>query len=367
MSGIKDELLEGIRSVYPDSVYKIGESRATSDQNRLSTQCVALDIILDGGIVRGKTVELYGLESSGKTTVALHMVADVQRRGGRAAYVDMEHAIDPYWVDKCGVNINDLILAQPDNGEQALDIVEFLVAPSVAADKHKVKEVKDLSGVDIVIVDSVAALVPQKELEGTHDKDTIGLQARLMGKHMRKMTSLISKRKAVVVYINQLRDKIGVTFGDKTTTPGGKALKFFASIRLQVDRQSYIYEGEGNDKKKVGIKTSVFVKKSKISTPYVSAKFDIRNSGIDLIGSMVEVAEKEGVVGKSGAIYSYGGEKYKGSRKLVEYLEENESEAKDIRKAIFDKKELVDSYVLPLSDAAPESTKPKRKKRKKKV
>ena len=256
---------------------------------------VSLDIALGGGIPRGRIVEIYGPESSGKTTVTLHAIAEVQKKGGVAAFVDAEHALDPAYAKRIGVDIEKLLVSQPDNGEQALEITETLVRSSA---------------VDLIVVDSVAALVPQAELEGDMGDAQMGLQARLMSQAMRKLTGIISRSKTTVIFINQLRMKIGVMFGNPETTTGGNALKFYASVRMDIRRVTQIKVGE----EMIGNRVRVKVVKNKVAAPFREAEFDVMyNHGISVEGDVLVVVNKEIVV-KSGSWFEYGGERCQWSR-----------------------------------------------------
>ena len=268
---------------------------------------LSLDIALGvGGYPKGRIIEIYGPESSGKTTFALHAIAEVQRRGGRAAFIDAEHALDPVYAKNLGVNINELLLSQPDTGEQALEICEALVRSEV---------------VNIVVIDSVAALVPQAEIEGDMGDSHVGLQARLMSQALRKLSGTINKTKTTAIFINQLREKVGVMFGNPETTTGGRALKFYASIRLDIRRGEQLKDGD----KFIGNKTNIKVVKNKVAPPFKTASVDIiYGSGVSHTGEVLDIASDLGMINKSGAWYSYNGEKIgQGKENVKIFLKEN--------------------------------------------
>lgn len=288
------------------SIMKLGDD-AKMNVESIPTGCLDLDIALGiGGIPRGRIVEVYGPESSGKTTVALHMVAEAQKLGGIAAFIDVEHALDPQYAKVIGVDIDDLIVSQPDTGEQALEITEALVRSNA---------------VDIVVVDSVAALVPRAEIEGEMGDSHVGLQARLMSQALRKLTASISKSRCCVVFINQLREKVGIMFGNPEVTPGGRALKFYASVRLDVRRTDTIKTGD----EFMGSRTRIKVTKNKVAPPFRQAEFDIMyNGGISREGNIIDVGVKEDIVGKSGAWFYYGENRLgQGRENAKNYLREN--------------------------------------------
>jgi recombination protein RecA len=288
------------------SIMKLGESQ-THQVETISSGALALDIALGiGGYPRGRIIEVFGPESSGKTTVALHAIAEVQKRGGQAAFIDAEHALDPAYASKLGVNIDELLLSQPDTGEQALEIAEALVRSGA---------------VDIIVVDSVAALVPKAEIEGEMGDAHVGLQARLMSQALRKLSGAVSKSKTIAIFINQLREKIGVMFGNPETTPGGRALKFYSSIRLDVRRAEAIKQG--NDM--VGNRTRIKVVKNKVAPPFKQADVDIMyGEGISREGSILDIGVELDIVNKSGAWFSFEGERLgQGRENAKVFLKEN--------------------------------------------
>jgi recombination protein RecA len=295
------------------SIMKLGDM-ANVQVSTVSSGALALDIALGvGGFPRGRIIEIYGPESSGKTTVALHAIAEVQRQGGQAAFIDAEHALDPVYAAKLGVNIDELLLSQPDTGEQALEIAEALVRSGA---------------VDIIVVDSVAALVPKAEIEGEMGDSHVGLQARLMSQALRKLSGAINKSKTIAIFINQLREKVGVMFGNPETTPGGRALKFYASIRLDVRKAEAIKVG--NDV--VGSKTKIKVVKNKVAPPFKTAEVDIMyGEGISKEGSILDIGAEIDVVQKSGAWYSFNDERLGQGRENAKlFLKENPEVAAQI-------------------------------------
>lgn len=270
------------------SIMKLGESRKI-DVELLPSGSISLDLALGGGYPKGRIIEIYGPESSGKTTLALHAIAEIQKEGGQAAFIDAEHALDPAYAKKIGVDTDNLFISQPDNGEQALEICETLVRSGA---------------VDLIVVDSVAALVPQAEIDGDMGDAQMGLQARLMSQAMRKLTAIISKSKATVIFINQIRMKIGVMFGNPETTTGGNALKFYASVRMDIRRIGQIKDGD----EIAGNRTKVKVVKNKIAAPFRVAEFDIMyNEGISKVGDVLDLAVQKGILEKSGAFLKYKG------------------------------------------------------------
>ncbi len=289
------------------SVMKLGDQAVNMQVEAVPTGSLSLDIALGvGGIPKGRIVEIYGPESGGKTTVALHMVSEVQKRGGIAGFIDAEHALDPVYAKNIGVDIDNLYISQPDNGEQALEITETMVRSGA---------------VDIVIVDSVAALVPKAEIDGDMGDSHVGLQARLMSQALRKLTGVISKSNCVVVFINQLREKVGVMFGNPETTTGGRALKFYASVRLEVRRGESIKQGGDV----IGSHTKVKVVKNKVAPPFKTAEFDIMfGTGISGEGDVLDLAADCDIINKSGAWYAYNGNKIgQGRENAKQYLKEH--------------------------------------------
>jgi recombination protein RecA len=297
------------------SIMRLGEAHKM-DIETIPTGSISLDLALGGGIPKGRIIEIYGPESSGKTTVCLHIVAEVQKSGGTAAYVDAEHALDPSYAKRIGVDTNNLLLSQPDSGEQALEVVETLVRSNA---------------VDIIVVDSVAALVPQAEIEGDMGDAHMGLQARLMSQALRKLTGVISKTKCTVIFVNQLRMKIGVMFGNPETTTGGNALKFYASVRMDIRRTSQIKSGDAV----IGNHVRIKVVKNKVAPPFREAEFDIMyNQGISREGDIIDLAVNNEIVAKAGAWYEYKGEKIAQGREAAkQYLKDNPKVLDEIAKA----------------------------------
>ena len=289
------------------SIMKLGNDKPSTTESVISTGCLSLDVALGvGGVPRGRIIEIYGPESSGKTTLALHIVAEAQKNNGYAAFVDVEHALDPDYSKALGVNTDDLLVSQPDTGEQALEITETLVRSGA---------------LDVIVVDSVAALVPQAELDGEMGDTHVGLQARLMSQALRKLTGTVSRSNTCVIFINQIREKIGVMFGNPETTPGGRALKFYSSLRLEIRRITTIKEGTNS----VGNKVRVKVVKNKVAPPFKMAEFDIMfGEGISYIGDVLDLAVTADIVQKMGAWYSYKDEKIgQGRENTKAFLEDN--------------------------------------------
>ena len=317
-----ESALTQIEKVYgKGSVMKLGDGNTNMFVETIPTGSLGLDIALGvGGIPKGRIIEVYGPESSGKTTVALHMVAEAQKLGGIAAFIDAEHALDPVYADKIGVNIDELYVSQPDNGEQALEITETMVRSGA---------------IDIIIVDSVAALVPKGEIEGDMGDSHMGLQARLMSQGLRKLTGIVSKSNCIVIFINQLRDKIGVMFGSPETTTGGRALKFYASVRLDVRKVEQIKQGG----EIIGTKTRIKVVKNKVAPPFKEAEFDIMYGlGISKSGEILDLAVASDVVEKGGAWYSYEGNKIgQGRENAKTFLMENPEICEKIEEQIREK------------------------------
>ncbi|PIW76306.1 MAG: recombinase RecA [Candidatus Portnoybacteria bacterium CG_4_8_14_3_um_filter_40_10] len=307
---IKDKFGEG-------AIMKLGEAKRV-DVDAIPTGSISLDLALGvGGMPKGRVIELYGPESSGKTTVALHTVAQAQKRGGLAAFVDAEHALDPEYAKRIGVKIDDLLISQPDTGEQALDIVESLVRSAA---------------IDIIVVDSVAALTPRAEIEGEMGQQYMGLQARLMSQALRKLTAIVAKSGTTVVFINQIRMKIGIIFGNPEETPGGKALKFYSSVRIDVRRSAQIKQGDAI----IGNRVKAKIVKNKVAPPFKTAEFDIMyNKGISYEGDVINTGIKYGIVSKGGSWLNYGDQQLgQGMEASKKYLEENPKIVAEIVKKI---------------------------------
>ena len=314
-----DAVLAQIEKAYgKGAIMKLGQDAGNTDIEVIPTGCLSLDLALGvGGLPRGRMVEIYGPESSGKTTVALHAVAEAQKMGGIAAFVDAEHALDPVYAKKLGVNLDELYVSQPDTGEQALDIVDALVRSSA---------------VDIIVVDSVAALTPKAEIEGDMGDSHVGLQARLMSQALRKLTAIVNKSKTCVVFINQLREKVGVMFGNPEVTPGGKALKFYASVRIDVRKTDILKDTDGA----AGNRTRAKVVKNKLASPFRQAEFDIMyGEGVSQEGCIIDLGVQYDVIKKSGAWYSYNDNKVaNGRERMRQFLKDNPELAKEMDETI---------------------------------
>ena len=314
-----DAVLMQIEKQYgKGSIMRLGDEAGKTEIDVIPSGCLTLDLALGiGGFPRGRIIEIYGPESSGKTTVALHAIAEAQKMGGVAAFIDAEHALDPVYAKKLGVNLDDLYVSQPDTGEQALDITDALVRSSA---------------VDIIVIDSVAALTPKAEIEGDMGDSHVGLQARLMSQALRKLTAIVNKSKTCVIFINQLREKVGIMFGNPETTPGGKALKFYASMRLDIRRMDTLKDSEGA----VGNRTKAKIVKNKLAPPFRQAEFDIVfGEGISQEGCIIDTGVQYEVIGKSGAFYSYNGSKVaQGREKMRIFLKENPEICAEIEQKI---------------------------------
>ena len=308
------------------SIMRLGNS-STLDVEAIPTGALPLDVALGvGGIPRGRIIELYGNESSGKTTLGLHIIAEAQKMDGIAAFIDAEHALDPKYAENLGVNIDNLLISQPNNGEEALEITESLIRSNA---------------VDLVIVDSVAALVPKAELEGEMGDSHVGLQARLMSQAMRKLSGAVSKSKTSVIFINQIREKIGVMFGNPETTPGGRALKFYSSVRIELRRSQTIKDGD----EIIGSHARAKVVKNKVAAPFRQAEFDIMyGTGISKSGCILDLGEDTGVIDRAGSWYSYGEERLgQGRQNSKEFMEENPEIMNEIERKIKEKVGLIES------------------------
>lgn len=317
------EAISQIKERFGDgSIMRLGEAK-TMQIDAISTGCLSIDLALGiGGVPRGRVIEVFGPESSGKSTLAQHIVAEVQKIGGIAAYIDAEHALDPDYAEKIGVKVNELFISQPDTGEQALEIVDTLVRSN---------------GVDVIVIDSVAALTPKAEIEGEMGDQHMGLQARLMSQALRKLAGIISKSNTTVIFINQIRHKIGVMFGNPETTPGGNALKFYASVRIEIRRAAQIKQGEVI----IGNRVKIKVVKNKVAPPFRACEFDIMyNEGISLAGDLIDVGLKFGALSKNGNSYSVGEEKLGVGRETARLaLKANPKMMATIRKEIIKKVE----------------------------
>jgi len=315
---LEGALMQIERQFGKGAIMKLGEASAKFDVEVIPTGALSLDIALGiGGVPRGRVVEIFGPESSGKTTVALHIIAEAQKTGGIAAFIDAEHALDPTYAKNLGVDTDNLLLSQPDTGEQALEICEALVRSGA---------------LDVVVIDSVAALVPRAEIEGEMGDPFVGLQARLMSQALRKLTGVISKSRATVIFINQLREKVGITFGNPEVTPGGRALKFYSSVRLDVRKQDTLKQGT----EIIGNRTRVKVVKNKIAPPFKQAEFDIMyGTGISREGIIIDAASELNIIAKSGAWYSYGEDRLgQGRENVKEYLKEHPELAREIEQKV---------------------------------
>ena len=316
-----EQAIEQIKEKFGDgSIMKLGEAKRM-EVEAIPTGCLSLDIALGvGGVPRGRIIEVFGPEASGKTTLTQHIVAEVQKLGGIAAFVDAEHALDPDYAKKIGVNIKDLLISQPDTGEQALEIVETLVRSN---------------GVDVIVIDSVAALTPKAEIEGDMGASHMGLQARLMSQALRKLAGIVSKSNTTVIFINQVRHKIGVFFGNPETTTGGNALKFYSSVRIEVRRAAQIKMGE----QVIGNRVKVKIVKNKVAPPFQTCEFDIMyNEGISIAGDAIDTGVNYGVIEKSGNTYSFNGEKLDtGREKAKQALRDNPKIMKEIKQQVWKK------------------------------
>ena len=320
MKALDAVLLQIEKQYGKGSIMRLGEEAGNTEIEVIPSGCLTLDLALGiGGFPRGRIIEIYGPESSGKTTVALHAIAEAQKMGGVAAFIDAEHALDPVYAKKLGVNLDDLYVSQPDTGEQALDITDALVRSSA---------------VDIIVVDSVAALTPKAEIEGDMGDSHVGLQARLMSQALRKLTAIVNKSKTCVIFINQLREKVGIMFGNPETTPGGKALKFYASMRLDIRKMDTLKDADGA----MGNRTKAKVVKNKLAPPFRQAEFDIVfGEGISREGCVIDMGVQFDIIGKSGAFYSYNGNKIaQGREKLRIFLRENPEIMSEIEQKIRD-------------------------------
>ena len=320
MKALDAVLLQIEKQYGKGSIMRLGDEAGQTEIEVIPSGCLTLDLALGiGGFPRGRIIEIYGPESSGKTTVALHAVAEAQKMGGVAAFIDAEHALDPIYAKKLGVNLEDLYVSQPDTGEQALDITDALVRSSA---------------VDIIVIDSVAALTPKAEIEGDMGDTHVGLQARLMSQALRKLTAIVNKSKTCVIFINQLREKVGVMFGNPETTPGGKALKFYASMRLDIRKADTLKDADGA----TGNRTKAKIVKNKLAPPFRQAEFDIMfGEGISQEGCIMDMGVQYDIIAKSGSFFSYEGNKIaQGREKLRSYLKENPEIKAEIEQKIRD-------------------------------
>ena len=320
MKALDAVLLQIEKQYGKGSIMRLGDEAGQTEIEVIPSGCLTLDLALGiGGFPRGRIIEIYGPESSGKTTVALHAVAEAQKMGGVAAFIDAEHALDPIYAKKLGVNLDDLYVSQPDTGEQALDITDALVRSSA---------------VDIIVIDSVAALTPKAEIEGDMGDSHVGLQARLMSQALRKLTAIVNKSKTCVIFINQLREKVGVMFGNPETTPGGKALKFYASMRLDIRKTDTLKDADGA----MGNRTKAKVVKNKLAPPFRQAEFDIVfGEGISREGCIIDMGVQFDVIGKNGAFFNYNGVKVaQGREKMRLFLRDNPEVMAEIEQKIRD-------------------------------
>ena len=318
MKALDAVLLQIEKQYGKGSIMRLGDEAGQTEIDVIPSGCLTLDLALGiGGFPRGRIIEIYGPESSGKTTVALHAVAEAQKMGGVAAFIDAEHALDPVYAKKLGVNLDDLYVSQPDTGEQALDITDALVRSSA---------------VDIIVIDSVAALTPKAEIEGDMGDTHVGLQARLMSQALRKLTAIVNKSKTCVIFINQLREKVGIMFGNPETTPGGKALKFYASMRLDIRKTDTLKDADGA----MGNRTKAKIVKNKLAPPFRQAEFDIVfGEGISQEGCIMDMGVQYDIIGKSGAFYSYNGNKIaQGKEKMRQFLKDNPEVRAEIEQKI---------------------------------
>ena len=315
-----NQAIDQIKQRFGDgSIMKFGEARAVSI-DAIPTGCLSLDIALGiGGVPRGRIIEIYGPEASGKTTLAQHIVAEVQKLGGTAAFIDAEHALDPDYARKIGVNVDELLISQPDTGEQALEITETLVRSG---------------GVELIVIDSVAALVPRAEIEGDMGDSQMGLQARLMSQALRKLTAVVSKSRTTILFTNQLRLKIGIMFGNPETTPGGMALKFYASVRMDVRKIQTLKKGD----EVIGARVRVKVVKNKVAPPFKIAEFTINSDGVDNLGAMIDAAVNQEILEKSGAFIKYKGTVVgQGIDQAKEAISQDKKLYEEIRKQVYEK------------------------------